>query len=132
MDRDRAGCGDRAADLGVRNPIFIGGAQLNKTRQVQPAELTIPTDDEALARGEHLVNTTCKSCHGSDLSGIAILADPAVGTVYAANISGLGERRTDKELVLAIRHGIGQDGRQLIIMPAESFINLSADDFLGR
>lgn len=107
---------------------FMGGARLNKTRQVQPAELTIPTDDEALARGEHLVNATCKSCHGSDLSGTAILADPAVGTVYAANISGFGERRTDQELVLAIRHGIGKDGRQLIIMPAESFINFSAND----
>ncbi len=78
---------------------FMGGAQLNETRQVQPAELTIPTDDEALARGEHLVNATCKSCHGSDLSGTAILADPTVGTVYAANISGFGERRTDQEML---------------------------------
>jgi len=107
---------------------FMGGAQLNKTRQVQPPALTIPANDPSLVRGEHLVNAACKSCHGSDLSGTAILADPAVGTVYAANISGLGERRTDQELVLAIRHGIGQDGRQLIIMPAESFINFSGDD----
>ena len=81
---------------------FMGGAQLNKTRQIQPAELTIPTDDEALARGEHLVNTACKSCHGADLSGTAILADPAVGTVYAANISGLAERRTEEKMLRAI------------------------------
>lgn len=107
---------------------FMGGAQLNITRQVQPAELTIPIDAESLARGEHLVNVACKSCHGSDLSGTAVLADPAVGTVYAANISGLGERRTEEELILAIRHGLGQDGGQLIIMPAESFINFSAQD----
>ena len=107
---------------------IMGGAQLNKTRQVQSAELTFPTDDEAIARGEHLVNAACKSCHGANLSGTAIIADPAVGTVYTANISGLGERRTEEELVLAIRHGIGQDGRQLIIMPAESFINFSAED----
>jgi mono/diheme cytochrome c family protein len=107
---------------------FIGGAQLNKTQQVQLAELTIPTEDEALARGEHLVNAACKECHGADLSGTAMLADPAIGTVYAANISGLGERRTEEDMALAIRHGIGQGDRQLIIMPSESFIYFSAED----
>jgi cytochrome c5 len=107
---------------------FMGGAKLNKTRQVQPAELTIPTDAESLARGEHLVNAACKSCHGDDLSGIPLLADPAIGTVYAANISGFEELRSDQDMVRAIRHGIGQSDRQLIIMPAESFINFSAED----
>jgi cytochrome c5 len=107
---------------------FMGDAKLKKTRQVQPPELTIPADAESLARGEHLVNAACKSCHGDELSGIPILADPAIGTVYAANISGFGEMRTEEEMVLAIRHGIGQGGRQLVIMPAESFINFSAED----
>ena len=107
---------------------FVGGAQLNKTRQVQPAEVSIPTDAESLARGEHLVNAACKSCHGADLSGVPILDDPAIGTVYASNISGFGELRSDEEMVLATRHGIGQDDRQLIIMPAESFINFSEED----
>ena len=35
---------------------IMGGAQLNKTRQVQPAALVIPDDEASLARGEHLVN----------------------------------------------------------------------------
>jgi mono/diheme cytochrome c family protein len=56
------------------------------------------------------------------------LADPAIGLVYAANISGLGATHSDEELVLAIRHGLDQDGRQLMIMPSESFINFSAED----
>jgi mono/diheme cytochrome c family protein len=107
---------------------FMGGAQLNKSRQVEPAEVAIPIDAESLARGEHLVNAACKSCHGDDLSGIPILDDPAIGTVYATNISGLGEMRSDEEMVLAIRHGIGQGDRQLIIMPAESFIHFSEED----
>jgi mono/diheme cytochrome c family protein len=48
--------------------------------------------------------------------------------IYAANITGLGERRSDEEMVLAIRHAIGPDGRQLAVMPAESFIHFSEED----
>jgi len=107
---------------------FMGGAKLNKTRQVQTPAVTIPNDEASLARGEHLVNSTCKSCHGDDLTGVPVIDDPAMGTVYATNISGLGVRRTDEQMVLAIRHAIGPDGRQLVVMPSESFINFSAED----
>ena len=67
-------------------------------------------------------------CHGADLSGEVVIDDPAIGAVYAPNITGLGESRSDDEPVLAIRHGLAPDGRQLIIMPAESFNNFSAED----
>ncbi|UCD42234.1 MAG: c-type cytochrome [Chloroflexota bacterium] len=107
---------------------FMGGTRLSKTRQVQPLAIAIHNDEAALARGEHLVKAACASCHSDDLSGTAFLADPAIGTIYAANITGLGERRTDEELVLAIRHGIGPGGRQLVIMPSESFIHFSEED----
>jgi len=108
--------------------FFIGGSKLNKTRQIQPPSFTIPSDERSIARGEHLVNATCKSCHGADLTGAPILDDPAMGTVFAANISGLGERRTDEQIAVAIRHAIGADGRQLVVMPSESFIHFSAED----
>jgi mono/diheme cytochrome c family protein len=107
---------------------FVGGVKLNKTRQVTPLAMNIHNDEAALSRGEHLVKAACASCHGMDLSGAPFIADPAIGTIYAANISGLGERRTDEELVLAIRHAIGQGGRQLAIMPSESFIHFSEED----
>jgi mono/diheme cytochrome c family protein len=108
---------------------IMGGSRLNKTHDdVQAESITIPNDAATLARGEHLVNVGCKSCHGPDLGGLPLLADPAIGLVYAANISGVGATHSDEELVLAIRHGLDQDGRQLVIMPAESFIKLSAED----
>jgi len=107
---------------------FVGGAQLNKTRQVQPAAIVIPDDEASLARGKHMVNISCKSCHGDDLSGSELLADPMIGVVYAPNITGLGDRHTDADLVLAIRHSIGQGGRQLVAMPSDSFIYFSAED----
>ncbi len=107
---------------------FMGGAEMNKTHQVQPLAVEIPNDEASLARGEHLVNSACKSCHGPDLTGVKIMDDPATGSVYASNISGLAEIRTDEQLVLAIRHAVGPGGRQLIVMPSESFINFSEED----
>ena len=107
---------------------IAGNARLNKTTEVQAEAIQIPTDAASLERGEHLVKVACKSCHGQDLSGDAVIDDPAIGAIYASNITGLGETRSDEELVLAIRHGVDQDGRQLIVMPSESFINLSVED----
>jgi mono/diheme cytochrome c family protein len=107
---------------------IVGGARLNKSHNIQVEAITIPTDDAALARGEFLVNAICTSCHGPDLSGAGMIDEPGLATVYAANITGLGQTHSDADLVRAIRHGVDQDGRQLVIMPAEVFINFSAED----
>lgn len=107
---------------------IVGEVRLNKTHDIQAVGITVPGNDAALARGEHMVNVACKSCHGADLSGETMMDDPPIGTVYAANLTGLAETHTDADLVRAIRHGLATDGRQLIIMPAESFIYFSEED----
>lgn len=107
---------------------FIGYSKLNKTRQIQPVTITIPGDEAALARGEHLVDVTCTSCHGADLRGDILLDDPVIGTIYSANITGLADQRSDEELLVAIRHAIGPGGRQIIAMPSDAFIYYSAED----
>lgn len=107
---------------------ILGGARLNKTHDIQAEAIAIPGDDAALARGEFLTNAICTSCHGPDLSGQVMLDEPPIGTVYAANITGLGHTHSDADMVKAIRHAVDQDGRQLVIMPAEVFINFSAED----
>jgi mono/diheme cytochrome c family protein len=108
--------------------FFIGTARLNKTRSVPTGSIPIQTDPVTLQRGQHLVSAICTSCHGEDLSGQAMLDDPAIGTIYTANITGLGATRSDADLLRAIRHGVAPDGRQLFIMPAEVFIHFSAED----
>ena len=107
---------------------FVGASTLNKTRQVQPLAVTIPNDEAALARGQHMVDVNCTSCHGGDLSGEVLLDDPVIGTLYTANITGLADRRTDEDIVLAIRHAIGPAGRQIVAMPSEAFAQFSAED----
>jgi mono/diheme cytochrome c family protein len=106
----------------------VGASRLNKTRDVQAPNIAISGDETALARGEHLVNVGCRSCHGSDLSGQPLIDDPPIGTIYATNITGLAETHADADLVRAIRHGIDTDGRQLMVMPAETFIHFSEED----
>jgi mono/diheme cytochrome c family protein len=106
----------------------IGVSRLNRTRDVQVEAIAVPDDEDALARGEHLVNVACKSCHGADLSGQPMIDEGPIGTIYAANISGLAQTHTDADLVRAIRHGVDTDGRRLMIMPSESFVHFSAED----
>jgi mono/diheme cytochrome c family protein len=109
--------------------FLVGGSRLSKTHDDITAEnLTIPGDPESLARGEHLVNVACRDCHGSDLTGTALIDEQPIGTVYAANITGLAETHSDADIIRAIRHGLDTDGRQLIIMPAEVFNHFSAED----
>lgn len=114
--------------LAVTGLSVVGQARLNKTHDIQAATIIIPTDEDALARGQHIVQAVCLSCHGADLTGQVMLDDPALGTVYASNLTGLATTHTDADLIRAIRHGLAVDGRQLMIMPAEAFIYLSEED----
>lgn len=111
---------------------ILGGRRVNRTYAVQPPALEIPTDEAALARGEHLVNVACRSCHGADLGGAVMMDEPGIATVYAPNLTpgngGIGATYNERDLLRAIRHGIDEQGRHLMIMPSESFIHFSAED----
>jgi cytochrome c553 len=86
------------------------------------------------ARGEHLVKaiTGCDDCHGANLGGKVVINDPALGTIYAPNLtSGTGgffATHGDADFIRAVRYGVAQDGRRLLIMPSDSFTELSAED----
>lgn len=105
-----------------------GTSRLNRTHEIQAEPITVPTDETSLARGEHLVTVACTSCHGPDLTGQPLMDDPLIGTMYAGNLTGLGETHSTDDLVRAIRHGVDTGGRQLMIMPAEAFIYFSEQD----
>jgi mono/diheme cytochrome c family protein len=112
--------------------FFMGNKRLHQTLQITPLAIEVPTSQEALARGEHLVDLACKSCHGPDLSGQPLMDEPGIGTIYTANLTrgngGILSNHTQQDLVRAIRHGVDHDGRKLFIMPSESFVHLSAED----
>ena len=119
--------------LAVISLVLIGNARLNKTYDFPPSNLTIPTDAESIARGEHFAVTLCAACHGPDLSGITNwFSGGPLGTVDSANLTsgegGVGKYFTDEDFVRAIRHGIDPHGKPTFMPAVVSTAHLSAED----
>lgn len=99
-----------------------------------PTEIVpVTATAERLARGRRLVAIgRCTECHGANLGGRLYIDDPAMGQIYASNLTsgrgGVGGRYTDEEWVRAIRHGVRPDGRTLIVTPANYYYHLSDED----
>jgi mono/diheme cytochrome c family protein len=114
--------------------VFLGSrAALRKEFHVTVRPVAIPTGADALARGRHLAETRgCNDCHGADFGGGKVIDDGAMGRIHAPNLTrGRGSRIaafTDEDWVRAIRHGIGPDGRGLIVMPSLEYSQLSDED----
>ena len=60
---------------------LAGNAKIQQTREIQAEVINIPTDEAALARGEHLAYVACESCHGTDLSGQVLPEGPRCDAV---------------------------------------------------
>jgi mono/diheme cytochrome c family protein len=111
----------------------ISGSRMNKTYDIQVETVPVPSEAEALARGEHLAVTRgCTDCHGADLEGTVFSDDPALGRLIADNLTagsgGVGSSYSDADWVRAIRHGVGPDGKPLLFMPSHEFYYLSDAD----
>ncbi len=115
---------------------FVGSAKVNKRYDIQVAAVTVPTSEQAIERGRHFVEAIglCMECHTNNLGGEIMGDDPMFGTLVARNLTsgqgGIAGTFTDLDYVRAIRHGIGQDGKALVIMPSE-FFNAISDADLG-
>ena len=135
MGRNSPGWTAGGADSPDRRPIlhrWIAGKR--KTYDVQVAAVTIPTDAGAVARGEHIVRSygLCIECHGQKLEGEILDEDPVFGKIAPTNLTrgagGIGDSYTDIDYVRAIRHGIGNNGKPLVIMPSQYFTKFSDED----
>lgn len=113
----------------------IGTVQWNKMHgqyNVPVETITIPTDEASIERGEHVaIIHMCGDCHNDDFSGISDSA-PGLITVSIPNLTsgagGVGAINTDEDWVRAIRHGVGYDGRGLLLMPSSTWYYLSDQD----
>lgn len=112
----------------------LGSARLNKSHDIQVETIAIPSDEAAIARGQHLVDavTFCKACHGEDLGGDLFEDEPGMATISAPNLTsgrgGLGTTYSDADYVRSIRHGVNPDGRGLLFMHSDIYHNLSEQD----
>jgi len=106
---------------------------LRKVWRVGETSLTIPSGDEAVARGEHLAITRgCTDCHGADLGGHVMMEVPAIGRMAGPNLThgagGLPSGFGDADFERAIRHGVKPDGHAILFMPTRDFAALSDAD----
>ena len=113
----------------------LGRGRTTRTYDIPVAGIIIPTDSATIARGEHLSEAIigCSACHGAGLGGEpAFIDDSALGKIPAPNLTsgnaGIGATYSDEDWVRAIRHGVGPDGKPLMVMPAQHLIHLSEAD----
>lgn len=112
---------------------FIGGAKANKKYEIPVETISIPTDADAIQRGEHIAAISlCTSCHTGSLGGELSFVVPGMLSIPTPNLTpgagGVGNFYTDEDWVRAIRHGVGHDNRALFIMPSNVFQDLSVED----
>jgi mono/diheme cytochrome c family protein len=107
--------------------------RMHKTYSIAPRSLVLPTDGASLARGAHRAQAIgmCVECHGEKLEG-RVMIDGPLGLIAAPNLTrgtgGIGSLLTDADYVRAVRHGVAPNGRPLMIMPAQDYMNFTDAD----
>ncbi|MCH8616139.1 cytochrome c [Sphingomonas sp. SM33] len=112
----------------VAAPGYVWFASNNALNaRVEPhAEKLIPMQRASVEEGNHLLLTrACAECHGSDLHGAKFLDDAKIATLYAPNLTLVAKQATDQQLAQAIRQGVGYRGEPLLVMPSESYQDLT-------
>lgn len=109
--------------------------RLNRTYNITPEAVIIPTDSDAIEEGARLVAIYCTNCHGDELEGTDFFNDPTLAVIDAPNLTsgegGVGSQLSDVDWVRAIRHGVGPNGKPLFIMPSRNYYFLNNED-LGQ
>jgi mono/diheme cytochrome c family protein len=105
----------------------------DKTYNVEVRVFDIPSDSATIAEGAHIYATKgCTDCHGGDLSGKTFLEDGMIGTVSGANLTtgkgGRPQNYSNRDWIMAMRHGLKSDGKPLIIMPSYEYYKLADHD----
>ena len=111
----------------------LGQIRLKKTYGYSPEMIRMPTDQRSLLEGQRIFQYRgCEACHGEKLEGLVYLENPAIGLVVTPNLTtgagGIGNDRSDLDLIRAIRHGLKPDGTPLLFMPSTEFYYLSDRD----
>lgn len=120
--------------LALVSIYYVTETKLNQIYDVQVEEVAIPIDQASMERGRHLVTTMgfCTECHIANFAGQVWDDGPLVGKLVVKNLTdgqgGIGNTYTDADWVRALRHGVGQDGKSLIIMPSNLYYRFSDAD----
>ncbi|MDX5423432.1 MAG: cytochrome c [Hymenobacteraceae bacterium] len=112
---------------------FLLEKRIQKAYAVETREIYFSANEALLEQGKHLYTIKgCEACHGRDLSGKVMLDEPAVGFFAGSNITygagGLPADYKEKDWVRALRHGLNQEGKPLLVMPSQELYKMSDKD----
>ncbi len=111
----------------------ISETRLNRSYQVDPGSVVVSSDADTLEEGKRLAEIRgCTDCHAADLGGKVVIEDPAIGAIYASNLTagegGVGRDYSESDYLRAIRHGVDPEGHGLLVMPSAEYFVLSDKD----
>lgn len=111
----------------------LSSSRMNKTYAVKSIPIPKFSKSVDIVEGKRLYQSRgCGDCHDVDGSGKTFIENPAIGTLSGSNLTagkgGILSDRTDEELAIAIRHGVGKNGRALIFMPSTDFQGMTNED----
>lgn len=125
------------AFVAVTAVALLGFYRLNVAPyQYTVSDVKVAMTQENIARGERLAQI-CTDCHSSDktlpLSGNNLMSDPSappLGTLWAADLTPSGPLKdwTDGEIMRALREGVDNKGRPLLVMPSMAMHSMSDAD----
>ena len=99
--------------------IFVWSEIILRRHYEAEPQPMVAAPPELVAQGYRLARLHgCLSCHGEGLAGNEVFEAKEVGDIIAPNLTKLARQRTDEELTVAIRQGIGPGGRGLLVMPS--------------
>lgn len=104
--------------------------KMNRVIALNPAPISIPSDEAALARGRYLYESRgCIDCHARDGGGRTFIDDGTL-LVRGPNVTlgGPAGEYTEADWVRSIRHGVAPSGKPLLIMPSEDYARMTDAD----
>ncbi|HVC33569.1 MAG TPA: cytochrome c [Chloroflexota bacterium] len=117
---------------------LMGVYRLNAVHGNPVSDVKVAATSAELARGEHLAHL-CTSCHSTtgdlplDGGRTSLLSNPdgsGLGALYPPNLTPGSPLKgwSDGQIIRAVREGVDNNGHALMIMPSETFHQMSDAD----
>lgn len=109
--------------------VYVGGEWMVSRRYAPQPEPLVRPSAAAIADAPRQARLLgCLSCHGEGLRGNDVFDTPLIGDIIAPNLPHLIRDRSDREIAVAIRQGIGADGGPLLVMPSGLFSRMTPEE----
>jgi len=117
--------------------ILIGLVKFYSLAGTPPQDLHVAGTPEQIARGQHLANSFCVSCHTTNgslplVGGVDMGKDlpMPLGSFVTVNLTPAGPLQswTDGEILRALREGVDRTGHKLFMMSNVNVRNMSDED----